>query len=535
MMTLAAPKLTMLKACCAVLLVLSSMLGHAAVPDAPAEPVPRFDIWEFQVEGNTLLPGEDVERAVYGHLGENKTIDDVYKAQKQLTTLYHERGFGSVQVEIPEQDTQNGVVKLTVTESQVGRIQVTGSRYFSLGRIRSKIPSLAAGQVPNLPQVQRELATLTQLSRDRTITPVLKPSRTPGKLDVELKVKDKLPLHGSVELNDRFVADTTRLRLNAAIHYDNLWQREHSIGVAYQVSPEAPDEVEVFSANYLWRFENSNHLLALYSVKSNTSVATIGTLGVIGSGVISGARYIIPLPASDGVFHSLSLGADYKDFDEQIGFSEGGVIVTPISYLKFSSTYSGTYAWREQLSHVEVAFEFGTDGLGNTQKEFERRRFRSRPNFAFLNVAADNLSPLPGGTSLFSRLMGQVAGGPLIANEQFTVGGIDDVRGYMEAERLGDNAVAATLEMRSPNFARIYPSQLRNLQLLAFTDAARITIWSPLAGSKKAGMLWSTGVGMRAEAAQHMQAMLMWAYPLRAGERTNSGDHRVHFSVGVDF
>ena len=520
---------------CAALMAVCSMVSYGAVPDEQAEAVQTFDIWEFQVEGNTMLPGEDVERAVYGHLGEGKTIEDVNNAQKQLETLYRERGFGSVLVDIPEQDVANGVVTLKVTEGQVGRIQVTGSRYFSLGRIKSKVPSLAAGQVPNLPQVQRELATLSQMSRDRTITPVLKPSRTPGKLDVELKVKDELPLHGSLELNDRFVADTTRLRLNAALHYDNLWQREHSIGVAYQVSPEAPDEVEVFSANYLWRFEDSDHLLALYSVKSNTSVATIGTLGVIGSGVISGARYIIPLPTFKGVYHSLSLGADYKDFDEQIGFSEGGVIVTPISYVKFSSTYSGTYAWREQLSHVEVAFEFGPDALGNTQKEFERRRFRARPNFAFLNISADNLSPLPGGASLFSRLMGQVTGGPLIANEQFSVGGIDDVRGYLEAERLGDNAVAATLEMRSPNFAHFYPSQLRNLQLLAFTDAARITIWSPLPGSKKAGMLWSTGVGMRAEATQHMQAMLMWAYPLRAGERTDSGDQRVHFSVGVDF
>ena len=48
--------------------------------------------------------------------------------------------------------------------------------------------------------------------------------------------------------------------------------------------------------------------------------AGAGTLGVIGSGVISGARYIMPLPGFDGVYHSLSLGADYKDFDEQIGF-----------------------------------------------------------------------------------------------------------------------------------------------------------------------------------------------------------------------
>ncbi len=509
--------------------------AHAAVPAQAAEAVETFDIWEYQVEGNTLLPGEEVERAVYGHLGEGRSIADVNDAQKQLEALYHERGFGSVLVDIPEQDVQNGVVTLKVTEGRVGHLAVTGSRYFSLGRIKSKVPSLAAGAVPNLGQVQRELATLAQMSRDRTITPVLKPGRTPGKLDVELKVKDSLPLHGSLDLNDRYSADTSRLRLNAALHYDNLWQREHSIGIAYQVSPEASDEVEVFSANYLWRFEDSDHLLALYGVKSNTNVATIGTLGVIGSGVISGARYILPLTAFDGVYHSLSLGADYKDFDEQIGFDKGGSIVTPISYVKFSATYSGTYAWREQLSHVEAAFELGPDGLGNTQKEFERKRFKAKPNFAYLHVSADNLTPLPAGTALFARMSGQVTGAPLITNEQFSVGGADDVRGYLEAERLGDNAVASTLELRSMNLARYYPKQLRNLELLAFTDAAALRTLSPLPGSKKSAMLWSTGVGVRVEAAGNLQASLMWAYPLRAGDRTASGDQRVHFNVGMEF
>lgn len=523
-----------------VLMVLALCAGSsgvvlAAVPEAQTEAVESFDIWEYQVEGNTMLPQEDVERAVYGHLGEHKTIADVNDAQKQLETLYHERGYGSVLVDIPEQDVMNGVVKLKVTEGRVGRVNVTGSRYFSLGRIRSKLPSLAAGAVPNLPQVQRELATLAALSRDRSITPVLKPSRTPGKLDVELKVDDKLPLHGSLEVNDRYSADTTHLRLNAALHYDNLWQREHSIGIAYQVSPEASDEVEVFSANYLWRFEDSDHLLALYGVKSNTNVATIGTLGVIGSGVISGARYIVPLPGFDGVYHSLSLGADYKDFDEQVGFDKIAPVVTPISYLKFSASYSGTYAWHAQLSHLEAAFELGPDGLGNTQKEFERKRFKAKPNFAYLHVSADNLTPLPAGTALFARMSGQVTGGPLITNEQFSVGGIDDVRGYLEAERLGDNAVAATLELRSMNLARAYPSQLRNLQLLAFTDGAALRTLTPLPGTKKSAMLWSTGVGLRLEAVKHLEAALTWAYPLRSGERTASGDQRVHFNVGVEF
>ena len=77
------------------------------------------------------------------------------------------------------------MVFLSVVEGEVERLKVTGSRYFSLGRIKSKVPALAKGEVPYLPEVQQQLADVNRLSPDRTITPVLRPGKTPGKLEVE--------------------------------------------------------------------------------------------------------------------------------------------------------------------------------------------------------------------------------------------------------------------------------------------------------------------------------------------------------------
>ncbi len=502
---------------------------------AAQAPQEKFDIWEFQVEGNTLLSGVDIERAVYGYLGETKTIDDVTAAQHQLESLYQGRGFGSVFVDIPEQDVLAGVVRLKITEAKVARTRVTGSRYFSLGRIKSKVPSLAAGVVPNLPLVQEELSQLAQLSPDRVITPVLRPSRTPGKLEVELKVKDELPIHGSLEMNDRYSADTTRLRLSASVRYDNLWQREHSIGASYQVSPQDPSEVEVFVVNYLWRFEDSPHLLALYAVKSNTDVATIGTLGVLGSGTIVGARYTIPLKAIGPYFHSLNLGADYKDFDEQIGFQDSDAIATPISYLMFSTTYNGTWFHDKAVSHFNLALNMAPRGFGNTQEEFERKRFKAIPNFVTVRVTADHLQPLWRNFGLFARLDLQAADVPLVNNESYSAGGVDTVRGYIESEALGDDAVALTTELRSPDLHPPAWEWMKNLQLLSFTDAVLLNTKSPLPGSDPSQLLWSAGLGLQLTAIDSLQATVFWAYPLLEGDRTPQGDDRFHFSVGYDF
>jgi hemolysin activation/secretion protein len=452
--------------------------------------------------------------------------------------MYQERGYGTVFVDIPEQDVVGGVVKLKVNEGKVERLRVTGSRYFSLGRIKSKVPSLNKDSVPHLPTVQEELVALNKRSSDRSITPVLRPGKTPGKVEVELKVEDELPLHGSVEINDRYSADTTRLRVGGTVRYDNLWQKEHGVSASYQTSPEDTEEVKVFAGTYLWKFEDSDNLLALYGVMSDTSVATVGTLGVIGSGVIVGARYIMPLTTLGNYYHNVTLGADYKDFDESVGLLGADTLETPISYVMFGPAYSGTWIKDEATSHLNAAVNFAPRGMGNTQEEFENKRFNAEPNFAYLRLSGDHSEPLGLGAAFFARLSGQIASGPLVSNEQFGAGGADTVRGYLESQALGDDGIIGTMEIRSPSLGKYFglkEDKVQNLQLLAFTDAAQTRIRQPLPAQEEGTFLWSTGTGMRAGLFNHFDAELMWAYPLKESGTVREGESRFHFNFGYEF
>jgi hemolysin activation/secretion protein len=305
--------------------------------------------------------------------------------------------------------------------------------------------------------------------------------------------------------------------------------------VSYQISPEAPDEVEVFAGNYLWRFEDSPHLLSAYVVRSNSNVATVGTLGVIGTGTIGGLRYTIPLPALGTYYHSVAVGADYKDFAESIGLQGNDTLQTPISYLMFLGSYSSSYFGEASASHFEIGFNLGPNGFGNTQKEFERKRFGAKPNFAYLRVHADNLIRLWFGTSLVSRLDGQVADSPLISNEEFAGGGIDSVRGYLESERQADNVISGSFEFRSPDLKLIRWDLLKHVGVFAFMDAADMHVRQGLPGTKANALLWSTGLGLRFESIERIQASLVWAYALDNGDRTRAGDDRFHFDVGYEF
>jgi hemolysin activation/secretion protein len=502
-----------------------------------AAPQPGFNVWEFRVTGNTLLEKKLIERTVYPLLGEQRNIDTVEEARSALEAQYRKAGYPTVLVDIPEQDVRGGIVKLAVTEGRIDRLRITGSRYYSLGRIRSGVPGLAPGNVPKLSELQAELGRLAEQSQDRKITPVMRAGRTPGTLEVELKVEDKLPLHGSLEINGRNSANTSRSRLSGSLRYDNLWQRFHSASVQFQTAPENTDEVQVLAGTYVFPVGDSRSRIALYGVKSESEseVASAGALAVLGKGTIVGARVVNPLSPLDNYFHSFISGADYKDFDENVVLTGADTFATPISYMPFTLRYEGGWRDGEKFTSFGVGLDFALRNVGSDQQEFENKRIYSKSNYAILSGKFETLRPLGNGMQVFARLKGQLANSPLISNEQFSAGGAESVRGYYESQRLGDDGISGTLELRSPQLAADDSKLFRELRFHGFLDAARLRVREALPGTPERYELAGAGAGVRFHALHHIQGALDFAYPLIAADPVDKGDLRVDFTLGYEF
>lgn len=505
--------------------------------DARAEPAqtPTFDVWEFQVEGNTLLERTEVERSVYHHLGENKTINDVEAARAGLEALYRSKGYATVLVNIPEQDVREGVVRLEVIEGKIERLRISGNKYFSRGKIREQLPALAAGQVPHLPTVQDQLQQVGQASPDRAVTPIFRAGRDPGTVEVELKVKDELPLHGDVELNNRYSNNTTHSRLSGSLSYDNLWQRQHSLSLSYLTTPEDTSEVSVLSGTYLMPIEDSDNLLVFYAVSSKSDVESLGTLGVIGDGIILGLRGILPLRGSRTLFHSLNLGLDYKDTEDTVRLDGGGDLITPLEFVKFSAEYRATFLGTRGSTRAGLGVHLAPRGWINLEDEFENKRFQAEPNFFYIKGSLEREQRFDKGYSLTAKLAGQAADGPLVSNEQFCVGGAESVRGYVECEELGDHAVSGMVELRFPSQAARIGAPLKSLVPLLFFEGASVHVEEPLPGESEQFTLLATGVGLRLSAWDGFKGEFDWAYPLRDASSTLSGDQRWHFRLGYEF
>ena len=504
---------------------------------APQQEPARFDLLELRVKGNTLLDKRQLERSIYPFLGPKKSIDNVDLARAALENLYRAKGFQTVSVDIPEQDVKNGVVYLQVVEGKVSRLRVTDSRYFSQGKIKAGVPELAEGNVPNFPKMQAQLTELSGQSADRKIQPVLRAGETPGTLEVDLKVKDELPLHGRVELNGRNTSSTSVLRLVSSLHYDNLWQAQHSASVMYQVSPQNSKEVEVWAGTYALPLFNTDARLALYGVNisSTANVANVGGTTIVGAGDIYGLRLVKPLKGLDNYFHTATLGVDYKDFKQDLRTNSNGAIKTPIAYLPFLAEYSGTLRGEESLTTFDLALHFSVRGLGNDQAQFENKRFLAKANYMYLRGNLDFSHDLPLGMKLNTRFAGQKADSPLISNEQFSLGGMQSVRGYYETMALADDAVFGSLELYSPHLGSIDWDYLNSLKLLAFLDGAQGWIQNPLPGNVSGNTLAGAGFGMRFQMWKLLSGVFDVGFPFIALKPVNKGDPHIHFNIATDF
>ncbi|MBX9632283.1 MAG: BamA/TamA family outer membrane protein [Burkholderiales bacterium] len=516
------------------LLLLSAVFSSSILADD--EKLPRFDILEFQVDGNTVLEAAAIERAVTPFLGEARTIDEVDEARLALEQAYQKAGFLTVIVNVPEQKVEHGVVRLEVIEATVEHFAVSGNRYYSRGYIRSRLPAIEEGEVPNFVEVQKQIAKFNQ-TPGRSVVPVLKAGRAPGTVEIETKVSDQFPLHGSIEINNRQTLNTEPLRLSGNLRYDNLWGRDHSFSFLFLTSPEDRSQVQVYSANYLFRLPDSNTIFAFYAVRSRSDIAVIGGTNVLGDANIFGARAILPLRPAGEITHSIVLGADYKDFLENLRVGAGQAVRTPIDYVALSTAYQFNQQGRRGSTRGNVSLNFAPRGplFGNEDAEFNQRRFGASANYMIGRAEVSRLQNLPHGFGVYTKAGGQITSEPVVNTEQFFAGGVDTVRGYFEAEVLGDTAAYLSVEGRSPALLSGMSNPVGELVAVAFADAATVRVKQAPPQQIAKYQLWSFGLGLRLKTPQNLSASVDVGVPMADAVETKARDPRLHFKLAYDF
>lgn len=500
---------------------------YAATPTA--SPSPAFDVMEYVVEGNTVLPDAVVERALEPYLGPDKTFKDIEAARAALEKAYQDSGFLSVVVSLPNQRVDAGEVKLAVTEAVVEKLTVSGSTYHRPSVLGSKVPSLAKGAIPYFPQVQQELADAQ--NKDVQITPLIGGGDDPSKVQVDLKVQDSVPLRGSIEANSRQSHNTKAGRTELALGYGNLFQSEHFIGLSWQYAPTRPSDANTLSLLYMLPMGNDDSLVLSYT-RSSSDTPTNTSLGgaTLTRGQFAGMLWRHDLDARQWpVNHSLSWAIDYKNNKDR-NRDIGGISTAspPLRYPVFSVHYdlrwNGDHDtvtnWRTGL--ITSSGQFAArdiDCKGTVRDQFACKRSSASPDFLVWKLGMDREQYVWGQWQVRFSADLQMASGPLVPGEQYSLGGVDSVRGYYDYEQSGDEGANVRLELVTPTWSGL--GKDARVKALAFWDRGVVHTKNALATELSQVNLGSYGLGLRAENGSGFKADFNLAVPVYETVKAN--------------
>ena len=524
--------------------VSATALQNPSVPSQAETPAGgTIFINEYRVNGARKLPRRIIEEAVYPFLGPGRTKEDVELARAALEQAYAAQGFQTVAVQIPDQkpaQVKRGVIYLQVVERTVGRLRVKGAQYSSPNQIKAMTPSLAEGTVIDFNQVPADIVALNQLP-DRQVTPSLRAGVEPDTVDVDLEVKEKAPVHASVELDNRHGPNTTPLRLTGSVSTNNLFQTGQGAGLTYQTSPQKSSEVKVFSGYYLARFRGADWLtLMLTGTKQDSDVSTLGNAAVAGRGTTVSARAMFALPGEKEFSQSASVGVDYKHFNQTLNLaptstSAASTVVTPITYFPLAATYGANWQGKKSTTEINAGVTFNFRGVGSNSGEFNNNRYLADGNFLIFHGDLARTQELPAGLQLYGKVQGQLADQPLLSGEQIAGGGQGTVRGYLEAEAVGDSGLFGRAELRSPTLLHQLGGRKGDWRFYAFADAGWLKVIDPLTNQHNHFDFASYGIGSRLSLFDHFDGEITASLPQLQVGQTKAHETRVTFQAGLNY
>jgi hemolysin activation/secretion protein len=585
-----------------------------------AAPSPSFEVRRYEVAGNTLLSQETIDRILASAIGEKVGITEIRKALGELQLAYRERGWATVSVGLPQQQLTNAVVKVQVVEGSLVDVQVAGNKHFSSNNIIASLPSLKTNALLNSRVFQRELDIANQ-NRDRQIYPVIGPGPEPGTSALTLRVKDRLPLHGRIEVNNVTMAKAPEWRVNTSASFNNLWQKEHQVGINYSFSPERfsdplperdflfnrpliasygayyrlpfgdPQSVEdALRKSTAFGFDEATRQFRLppagsrpdayffgnaakldtgaqfgpSNLVSSNAVASISTQDS-GQNVVAieaaGGRVNYPLALSDTKRINFSAGLEVRRlgmesyntnnfvFVNTVTNSSGPVTtrtvtasgqppkLNDLTYLPISAGIDFSSTDKRGATSASLGLTYNLAGDGDQYDSIAYSK-SGNANFAKATLFFTREQKLPKSWSVLFRAGGQVATGPLIFNEQFSIGGINTVRGYFEGEYVGDTGWNAGAELRTPQISFKLPvadtTQQTWVRGIVFMDFAQLFQLDSAAVADRRE-LWGTGFGVSASINNAMDLKITVGWPLLETANSGRGEPRATVSIGGQF
>ncbi|MCW7537317.1 hypothetical protein OOT46_05555 [Aquabacterium sp. A7-Y] len=514
----------------------------AEMPAAPPEAV--FSIKGFAISGDNPLGSGETSVVLAPFLRADATLAVLQAATAALERALHERGYSLYRVVLPPQALSD-TVSLTVVRFSLGKVQLEGNGpHFDDSNVRAALPELREGESPNLLKLARETAVANE-NPSRQLVVSLKQAPEDESIQATVRVKERAPWSAGVVWSNFGTPETGRDRLSVAGSYNNLFNRDHVLGMAYTTSLDEPSRVKQVGLTYRAPLYAAGGVL----FASFTDSDVVGTFGLTQGGAeyqtfestaagrtakIGYSHYFVP----DGGYRAYATLA-WEDKLYKASEVDGVALQRDRRSRPLTLGYVGVReAERQRLAYnAELAVNVVTAG-GNTLSAYRTENDEiDTARWKALRGGASVLRELPGGWQAGARLQAQWSPDLLIAGEAFGLGGVGSLRGVPDRVLYGDSGVSLSLEAYTPQW-------LQGLRASAFVDAGALRSHvTDRPERRRKDRLASVGLGLRYAHASGASLNADYGYVV-TGSRADSaenpsvpekGDDKFHFSVSYAF
>ena len=501
----------------------------------------KLVIKEVRFNGNSMFSDEELRDVISTDLSKPVSTEDLEKIRKAVSQFYFNNGYVNSGATIGEQDLSSGVLTVSVVEGVLDKINVMGTGWLRPSYVEDRIRS-GVKKPLNMEDLKRSLEFVRRDEKIRKINTALLPGDELGQSHLDVIVTEHKLFDAGIGLSNRRPPSVGAEEAEVYIGTKNLTSLGDTLRLNYTFTDEGMKEVD---------FDGADNYAISYSLPLHTSGTTL-ELGTVKSDYVileepfdtlniqSDTQMVsvgIRQPIYNDLKHefTVSLKGERRQsktmvsgmpFSISPGSTDG---MTRIAALRVSPEY--VYRSSKRVIAVRTTLSFGLDAQDPVLDE----SFMGPEFFSWLTQASW-VEAIGSSENLFAlKSYYQHTDERLISMEQFSLGGMNTIRGYRENQIIRDNAFSISPEVRIPILRDRYTKPI--MHLIPFFDYG---IGWNAEGDRDRESIYSLGLGLNYKPTDYVNMSLYWGYAFEDFDTKDDDDlqdYGIHFQIriGTDF
>jgi len=488
----------------------------------------KFFIKKIHLSGCESYSPDEFKLIIEKYEGEKSSLDELTILTKEIEKKYLSKGIIAACF-IPPQKIEKEILTLSIVEAKMGELNIKDHEYFKQQRI-NYYWKIKPDEVLYFDKISRSLQLMNK-NPDRDIKAILHAGKKPETTDVFLKVKSKFPIHLTSTFDREGSVPTGIKRKGIGIRHNNFlglddmllngytFGKNFSGIYTYHIIP-----VTNFGTSILYGYSYSKSFPKKEYTSSGIDSRSKNCSFFIYQDIFKKDKYL-------GVIH---IGLESKDKTTKI--NNDTVNRDRLRILKLGSNF--IKRGFNTSTSLNTEFSQGINFFGAKRKNSLSSR-EAKNTFSKFNQEINYMRNLPLRLQLKLNLKNQLSSTKLPPQEEFSLGGIDSVRGYPSGDYLADNALQTNIELLIPAFfipetakiPYIVPYLKNTTTFIAFFDYGFGKKRGTISTEKETSNLKSIGAGLRTQLFNKAMLRLEWGFPVGDNTMTENANSRFHISL----